>query len=44
VSDALIVLVVAASVGLVGIGLGMLVVAPRLSRWAERGQDEDPDL
>jgi hypothetical protein len=42
VSEVVVLLILAAVVGLVGFGLGMLVVAPRLSRWTERGDDEDP--
>jgi hypothetical protein len=42
-TDALVVLLVAAIVGVIGVGLGMLVIAPRLTRWTERGEDEDPE-
>lgn len=42
-TDWLAVLILAAGVGLGGLGLGMLVIAPRLSRWTERGDDEGPD-
>jgi hypothetical protein len=42
-TDALGVLLLAAIVGVIGFGLGMLVIAPRLTRWAERGDDEGPE-
>jgi hypothetical protein len=41
VGDLLVLLVVTAVVGVGGVAVGILLIAPRLTRWADRDEEAD---